>query len=61
MYNTALVDTICRRYTAEDSRQRQDQLLDFLEAVVLEDQPGIREQLSQLIDVVATRELQLAN
>jgi hypothetical protein len=61
MYNTALVDTICRRYMEEDNRQRQDQLLDFLEAVVLEDQPGIREQLTELIDVVSNRELQLAN
>jgi hypothetical protein len=61
MYNTALVDTICRRYMEEDDRQRQDQLLDFLEAVVLEDQPGMREQLTQLIDVVGNRELQLAN
>ena len=61
MYNTALVDTICRRYMEENSRRRQAQLLDFLEAVVLEDQPQIREQLGELIDVVSSRELQQAN
>lgn len=61
MYNTALVDTICRRYLDESNRQRQDQLLNFLEAVVLEDQPQIREQLGALIDVVGCKELRQPN
>jgi hypothetical protein len=61
MYNTALVDTICRRYLAENNHNRQDQLLDLLEAVILEDQPSIQQQLGELIDVVGKNELQQAN
>ncbi len=61
MYNAALVDTICRRYLEENNGPRQDQLLDFLEVVVLEDQPGIREHLTELIDIVSPRELAQAN